>query len=468
MRNGEHGRMTTTTHDTELVHAALEPSPLYQGWTRFERYTGRFFAPITWRAFAYHVLMLCAAIVGFTYSVVTVSLGLSLAILVVGLPLTGILLLGARVVGTTVRTMTNGLLGTRIKPPLPFDRGRGFGGFVKAGLSDTAGWRAIAFLFISLVTSIFTFTVSITFFAAGLGAVTYFYWYGYLPLQEASDGSLHRGAQFMSNYFIDTPGRIALQFVIGLVLLVWVWPAVNNASAKLHAVLAAALLGPTEGSIERHHVLLNRARSAEAGAQRMRAIERDLHDVTQAQLVSIAMKLGDAKERLAAGESPEAVLGTLDSAHLISKDALTDLRGLVQGIHPAALNDGLGTALSTLASTSALRVRLELALSDEISPAVELVAYYAIAELLTNAAKHSGAAEAQVKAWTDVDRLYATVTDHGMGGARLLGRASLHGTGLDGVAERVQSVGGSFDLNSPAGGPTTATLILPRTLKVDE
>ncbi|WP_019147484.1 sensor histidine kinase [Timonella senegalensis] len=458
--------MTTTLHDAHSVGSSLRPSPLFQRTGALAKATGNFFAGITWRSFGYHLVMLFLTVLGFVYAVTAVSLGLSLAILVIGLPLAAAMLLGARYLGDGFRVWTNAMLDTRIPSPPPARRGQGFGGFVKTGLSDVAGWRSIAYIVIAFITGIFAFCVSVTFFAVGIGGVTYPLWYRYLPAQQISDGTWHRGAQYRPEYFIDTPPRILAQALICLVVLVWVWPLLNNSLARLQAVLAATLLGPTQGSIERHKVLLNQARSAEASAQRMRSIERDLHDITQAQLVAIAMKVGDAKERLAAGEEPEAVLKTLDSAHLTSKDALTDLRGLVQGIHPAALNDGLGTALNTLSSSSALGVRLETSLKHEISPAVEAVAYYAVAELLTNAAKHSGAREAQVRAWTDADRLYVTVVDQGHGGAVLRGVASLHGGGLDGVAERVASTGGKFDLQSPHGGPTMATITMPRILKV--
>jgi signal transduction histidine kinase len=319
-------------------------------------------------------------------------------------------------------------------------------------------------MLVTFVTSIFSLTVSTSFLAVGLGGATYGVWRRWLPEQVGRDGQLHRGAQLADGYFIDTPARIFVYSLVCGFILLFVWPAVNNGLARMQAMLAATLLGPTQASVERHELLRQQARSVESTALKMRGIERDLHDVTQAQLVAIAMKVGDAKERLAAGESPEAVLSTLDSAHATSKDALTDLRGLVQGIHPAALNDGLTTALHTLASSSAISVRLDAQLTHPVSPAVEQVAYYSISELLTNAAKHSGVDSVLVIARTDTDRLNLSVVDHGRGGATLRG-ASVLATGLDGIADRVASVGGTFTLSSPTGGPTIAEVRLPLSLE---
>lgn len=442
---------------------ALESSPLFER----RNYFTLAFAPITWRAFGYHFMSFVYSTVGFIYVVTAVSLGLSLAVIVLGLFVGAAGVVAARGFGASHRMLTNGMLGTSIAPPVPFTKRRGDKGFIKAGLSDAAGWRAMAYLFISFVTTLFNFTVSICFMVAGLGGVTYGLWYGWLPAQQAADGTWHKGSQLFSDYFIDTTPRILVYSLISAVLFFLVWPIINNSLAKAQAHMASALLGPTDASLERQELLARQAQAAQSTDHRMRSIERDLHDVTQAQLVAIAMKVGDVKERLAAGESSESVLAMLDSAHGTSKDALTDLRGLIQGIHPAALNDGLGTALSSLASGSAISVRLDLDIQHPVAPLIESVAYYSVSELLTNAAKHSGAREVSVSARTDADSLKITVVDQGHGGAMLRGVTSLHGTGLDGVLARVSTVQGRFNLHSPIGGPTIAELLLPRELKVE-
>lgn len=450
---------------TSVSSRALESSPLFQP----HHYLALAFAPITWNAFGYHFMTMIYSIIGFTYVVTAVSLGLSLALIVLGLFVGAACVVAARGLGASNRVLTNSMLGTSIAPPIPFTLKRGDKGFVRAGLADSAGWRAMAYMFVSFIWSIFAFCVSVTFLALGLGGVTYGLWYRWLPAQQASDGTWHKGSQIFNNYFIDTPARVVVFSLVCAVIFFWVWPILNNSMAKVQARMAASLLGPTDASLERQQLLVRQAEAAQSTDNRMRSIERDLHDVTQAQLVAIAMKVGDVKERLAAGEPAENVLSMLESAHGTSKDALTDLRGLVQGIHPAALNDGLATALSTLASTSAISVRLELDLQQPVAPIIESVAYYSVSELITNAAKHSGAREVIVSAQTDpeADSLRIAVIDHGHGGAALRGVQSLHGTGLDGVASRVATVGGRFEVNSPEGGPTVAELELPRELKVE-
>ncbi|MFD2840369.1 sensor histidine kinase [Populibacterium corticicola] len=455
--------MTSTTQSFDFTARSLSTSPLFTP-TNTASLPLRAFAPSTWRAFVYHLVNVPLGALGFVYVVTAVSLGLSLAALIIGLFLGAALVLGARALGAANRGVTNLLLGTSIPSPVAFRRAPGFGGFLRSGLTDGAGWRAMSYMFVTFMTSIFSLTVSASFLAVGLGGATYGVWRRWLPEQMGPDGELHRGAQFADGYFIDTPARVFVYSVICAFILLFVWPAINNGLAKMQAMLAATLLGPTQASVERHELLKRQARSAESTALKMRSIERDLHDVTQAQLVAIAMKVGDAKERLAAGESPEAVLATLDSAHATSKDALTDLRGLVQGIHPASLNDGLATALYTLASSSAISVRLDAQLTRPVSPAVEQVAYYSVSELLTNAAKHSGVDSVLVIARTDADRLNLSVVDHGRGGAMLRG-ASVLATGLDGVADRVASVGGTLTLSSPTGGPTIAEVRLPLSLE---
>lgn len=408
----------------------------------------------TWRAFGYHCAMLVLALVGFVYVVTAVSVGASLGILVVGLVVFAALILGARGIGAAYRAVTNGLLGTSIPAPLPPRRREGVVGFTKMGLTDTASWRAMAHSLASFITSLLSFIVTTTLLMIGLGGTTYAVWRPFLPQQEASDGSLHRGTELWTDFYIDTPPRMLLFAAFGLLTLIFAWPAANNGLARLQAYLAASLLGPTEASLTQARLESQRDQTAAATTDKMRSIERDLHDVTQAQLVAIAMKLGDVRDRLESGESADAILTSIAAAHDTSKDALTDLRALVRGIHPAALDAGLGTALQTLASRSALPVALSLAVTHEVAAPVETVAYYCAAELLNNAAKHSGAPTVALTVSTDDDHLILTAQDQGRGGAH----------GLASVRERAGSVGGSVTIDSPAGGPTVVIVTLPRTL----
>ena len=199
-----------------------------------------------------------------------------------------------------------------------------------------------------------------------------------------------------------------------------------------------------------------RARAVDESAARLRRIERDLHDGAQVRLAALAMTLGEIKENLAQG-GDDRTLALASAAHQNAKDTLTELRDLARGIHPPVLDRGLGPALGILAATSALPVTVTADLAMRPSPAIEAMAYFCAAELLANAAKHSGAGQVAVDLREQDRGLLMSVTDDGPGGARLV-----PGGGLAGLLERVQTVDGRLEVHSPPGGPTTVTVELPR------
>lgn len=437
-----------------------------------------FFKAITWRSFIYHMIALFLTVVSFTYAVFAISLGAGLAVTIIGLTVFAGLNIGARHFGEVFRNLSNFLLGSNIAAPLPRQATKGIGEFTKSGVLDPQGWRFMLFALLHFVNAIFAFTISLTFFAIGLGGLTYRLWYEFLPLQQARDGSWHRGATLWVDYFIDTPARIGVTALISAVVLLFVWPAVTVKLGSLQALITASLLGPSAQSLKVQELRTQQAATVDRSAAELRTIERDLHDVTQAQLVAIAMKLSDAKDRLAAGAGTSEVAGLIDQAHGTSKAALTDLRSLVQGIHPAVLNSGLETALQTLASNAAVPTKLETNLTAPVSPSVEAVAYYCVAELLNNVAKHSGSPTALLRAHTitapataahtaSEGKLVLQVSDYGVGGAALqTNQTSASGTGLVGLAQRISAVEGTLDVNSPQGGPTVITVVLPATLEL--
>ncbi len=168
------------------------------------------------------------------------------------------------------------------------------------------------------------------------------------------------------------------------------------------------------------------------------------------------MNVGLAREKVAEGGDPTETARLLDSAHSTAKQAIVELRDLARGIHPPVLDAGLDAALATLAAHSALPVQVRVAVGARPDPAIETMAYFCAAELLTNVAKHSGARTATIEVHTGSGRLRLAVHDDGHGGAR-----SGRGTGLTGLVERVATVDGSLDVDSPPGGPTTVTIELP-------
>ncbi len=208
---------------------------------------------------------------------------------------------------------------------------------------------------------------------------------------------------------------------------------------------------------ERARVLQEqRARAVDESAARLRRIERDLHDGAQVRLAALAMTLGEIKENLEqAGD--DRTLALAGAAHQNAKDTLAELRDLARGIHPPVLDRGLGPALGILAGTSAIPVGLTVAVTERPSPAIEAMAYFCAAELLANATKHSGAGRVTIGLREQDSGLVMSVADDGSGGARLV-----PGGGLAGLRERVQTVDGRLEVDSPAGGPTTVTIELPR------
>jgi signal transduction histidine kinase len=146
----------------------------------------------------------------------------------------------------------------------------------------------------------------------------------------------------------------------------------------------------------------------------------------------------------------------VDAAHRGAKEAIVELRDLARGIHPPVLDHGLGTALATLAARSDVPVELIIDLPERPSAAIETIAYFCAAELLTNVAKHSGAQRATLEVEHGPGLLRVRVSDDGSGGARIEQRG-----GLAGLAERVRTVDGRLQVSSPPCGPTVVTIELP-------
>ncbi|HET8930366.1 MAG TPA: sensor histidine kinase, partial [Acidimicrobiales bacterium] len=190
-----------------------------------------------------------------------------------------------------------------------------------------------------------------------------------------------------------------------------------------------------------------------------RRIERDLHDGAQQRLVALAMDLGAARERL--DTDPEIGKRLVVKAHEESKEALREIRDLVRGIHPVILEDrGLDAALSAVVARCSFPVELSVDSSvesgDRLPATVESAAYYVVSEALTNVERHAEASRATVTIARRGNRLIVEVGDDGRGGAD-----RTRGTGLAGLTERAAAMGGTLDLLSPPGGPTTLLVELP-------
>ena len=246
------------------------------------------------------------------------------------------------------------------------------------------------------------------------------------------------------------------------------WGLVFFVAAGLNGSLAYLvprwnLLRDASKNVERVHELQrSRALVMDDAATRLRRIERDLHDGAQAQMVAVVMKLGLARDHLSTpaaelqGPDFGRALELVDAAHRGAMEAITELRDLARGIDPPALGEGLGAALASLAARSDLPVELVIDLPERPSHAIETIAYFCAAELLTNAAKHSDAQHAKLEVLHQHGGVTMRVSDDGTGGARIE-----PGGGLAGLAERVKTVDGSLQVESRAGGPTVVSVELP-------
>jgi signal transduction histidine kinase len=241
-----------------------------------------------------------------------------------------------------------------------------------------------------------------------------------------------------------------LRLVAGPIIL-----ALGRAEVKV----AGWLLGGREAAlVERVEALATSREVVVAAAEEERQrIERDLHDGAQQRLVALTMLLGRAQARL--GEREPDVADLLAQAKAESRAATAELRDLTRGLHPPVLTDrGLDAALSAIAARSPVPVEVMVDLPVRPPMAVESTLYFAVAEALTNVAKHSGASQAVVTVRHVGNVVLTEVSDNGRGGADPTARA---GSGLRGIIDRLSGIDGRLHVTSPPGGPTVLTIEVP-------
>ena len=238
-------------------------------------------------------------------------------------------------------------------------------------------------------------------------------------------------------------------------------PVLENNAELVQSVCAAASLALENERLQAElrarlvELQASRARLVGATDAERRRIERDLHDGTQQRLVSIAMSLGLLESKLPAGEGESRPL--LHETREALTAALAELRELTHGINPPLLvEQGLAAALDELCRRAALPVHLRLQIDHRLPDEVESAAYFMVSEALTNAAKHSHGSEVLVLATCAGQTLTVEVSDDGIGGAGAAG-----GSGLRGLADRVEALGGRFTVSSPPGRGTTVRGEIP-------
>jgi signal transduction histidine kinase len=236
-----------------------------------------------------------------------------------------------------------------------------------------------------------------------------------------------------------------------LVIAAWLVPRTIGAHAR--TALAPGRDLELEGRVQR--LTETRELAVDAAATELRRIERDLHDGAQARLIALGMNLR-AVERMLPGR-PEAALALVAEARETSLRALNDLRDLVRGICPPVLADrGLGHAVRALALDTPFPVDLDVNLPGRLSAPVESACYFAVAEALANAVRHSGARRVHLRMQHEDGILRVQVADDGAGGAD-----PARGTGLRGVEQRLAAFDGILAVSSPPGGPTMIAMEVP-------
>ncbi len=247
---------------------------------------------------------------------------------------------------------------------------------------------------------------------------------------------------------------VGIQAVIALIA----GPLLARPMLRLHGHWTHLLLGGDPSSQLRQRVeSLEQTRTTALDIQQaeIQRIERDLHDGAQARLVSMGMTISQA-ERLMESD-PERAAELLAAAKHDSKEALQEIRSLVRGIRPPVLADrGLTEALRALAAQSPVATDVESTLDRKLSSPLESALYFGITELVTNAVKHAEADRITIRVVDGPDRVRATITDNGRGGAE-----ESPGGGLAGIRRRLEPFDGTLVLTSPTGGPTTAVITVP-------
>ncbi|MET8131946.1 sensor domain-containing protein [Streptomyces sp. NPDC005251] len=414
-------------------------------------------APIearSWREFGYVMLSLPLGIIMFTFAVTMVSLGAGLLITFLGVPVLAAALAGCRGFGSLERDRARGLLGVEVAEPEPLRmKKHGAMAWMGAVLKSGTSWRHLLYAVIQFPWSVFSFVVALTFWTYGWALLTYPLWFWVFPMY-GGQGGLQLYGDGTHSIYLDNPFEITVTALVGL-LFTMATPWIVRALTSVDRLMVRGLLGPSRLATRVVELESDRGVVVDTAAADLRRIERDLHDGAQARLVALAMDLGLAKEKLT--EDPEAAARMVDEAHGEVKTALQELRDLARGIHPAVLTDrGLDAALSSVASRCTVPVQVEVDLPARPAPAIEGIAYFTVSELLQNVSKHSRATRATVDVWRVENRLMIQVGDNGVGGAD-----ASEGSGLAGLAERLDAVDGILVVDSPVAGPTRITAELP-------
>ena len=420
----------------------------------------------TAREFGYALAGVVPAWMGFWLAVSLLGTGVLLTVSLLGtfiglLVLVLTLRVGRRL-GGLHRWLARRMLGQQIPTPDPFRPGRGVLRRVDARLRDGTGWRAVGYTLLKLPVSVLQ-VYAASFWAVGAFDVLAPLWWPLFRNHPAGTRltPIDLPTTVFSSFSVATwPGTLAAFAAGAAILLAAPW--VMRAMTAGDVWLMRGLLGPARLEQRVRELEDSRAHAVDDAVSALRRVERNLHDGAQVRLAALAMGLGMAKEKLGDAGQPvgpsqlASVRDLVEAAHFSAKEALVELRDLARGIHPPVLDAGLADALATLAARSLIPVELDTDIRERPTPAIEAIAYFCAAELLANAAKHSGANRVELTAVQRGTALRLRVSDDGAGGAD-----PTSGSGLPGLIQRVRTVDGSLTLTSPEGGPTVVTVDLP-------
>jgi signal transduction histidine kinase len=390
----------------------------------------------------YLLLGLATSIVAFVVWTTGVTLSLTLGLLIIGFPIVLATFWCLGLIAGFERRRAALVFGTPIAAayrPAPPD-GR-FASRLRAAAHDPQRWKDLAYVGVLSMLGFVWGTVWLVLVAFTLGSLTLPAWWWALP----------DDAQYLW-FTIDTWEESVGAAAIGVAMLP-VTLLIQRPLAVSQAHIARWLLGPSLAArVER--LTETRAGAVDAAQSELQRIERDLHDGAQARLVALAMDLGMAEERF--DRDPEGALELVGEAREEAKRALAELRDLARGMRPSLLEErGLGPAVAALAARSPVPATATVDVPRKPPQAVETAAWFVVSEALANAAKHSGAQRAAVWVTLRNAHLHVEVVDDGHGGA------DPGGTGLKGLAQRVEALDGSLEVHSPSGGPTVVRALLP-------
>ena len=463
--DGDPGRMTSILLNAdEKAPMTSSAAPTRSGWAAY----GHAWARTPGRAL-YLLLVFVLAMTAVSVLAGLFWSGVGLLILIIGLPIVVLSLLVARGFGVADRYLLSLTRLQEIGEPewSPVGDSRGFLSTLTRPLRNGHYWTYLLHgMIVNPLISTVTFALTTAWLSISLGGLTYWFWGSFIPRGDGGEWGQYVAAALPRLFggWSSWAVEVFLYLTAGVLFAITL-PWAMSGLARLHHVVASGLLGrwrSDELVAEARAEASARSAAVQAESAGLRRLERDIHDGPQQRLVRLQMDLAALERRAGAGDVDGAA-GLAREAQGHAKAALDELRALSSGVAPPLLQDrGLAAALGAVAAGAALPVAVEIdpAVDGAVSPEVARTVYFVVAELLTNAVKHSTATGVTLKVSLRPDAtppmLDVWVVDNGRGGAHLT-----PGHGLKGLRDRVAGLRGVLVVDSPAGGPSTVGVHIP-------